>query len=73
MATYFLINFGIGAVAGLAFLIVKIVTMPKMCDSCKKLIRKGGVWRYECRYNHSEGFGFDRCPKYCPYYDPKEF
>lgn len=33
MATYFLINFGIGAVAGLILLIVKIATMPKMCDS----------------------------------------
>ena len=78
MATYFLINFGIGAVAGLVFLIIKIATKPKMCDSCKKLIRKGGgVWRYKCRYRYSEEFGFtnrfDRCPKYCKYYEPKEF
>lgn len=35
MATYFLINFGIGAVTGLAFLIIKIATRPKLCDSAR--------------------------------------
>ncbi len=60
-------------------IIIKIATKPKMCDNCKKLIRKGGSigWRYECRYDNSEKSGFterfDRCPKYCQYYDPKEF
>lgn len=76
---YLLINVCIGVLAGLIFLIVKIATKPKMCDSCKRLIRKGGIgaWRYECRYNYSEELDFtekfDRCPKYCKYYDPKEF
>lgn len=75
---YLMINVGIGVLAGLIFLIIKIATMPKMCDSCKKLIRKGGkgARRYECSYNHPEEWGltmrFDRCPKYCKYYDPME-
>lgn len=73
---YLLINVGFCVIAGLIFLIVKIATMPKMCDNCKKLVRKGGIgWRYECRYDNSEKSGFterfDRCPKYCKYYDPK--
>lgn len=75
---YLMINVGIGVLAGLVFLIIKIATKPKLCDSCKRLARKGGIgWRYECRYNHFEESGltmrFDRCPKYCKYYEPKEF
>ena len=75
MATYFLINFGIGAVAGLAFLIIKIATKPKLCDSCKRLRRKGGgeLWNYECRDAYGDSRRFKRQPVYCKDYVPKEF
>lgn len=70
---YLLINVGIGVFAGLIFLIVKIATKPKMCDSCKRLVRKGGYWKYECRDKYGLPQRFDRCPVYCELYDPKEF
>lgn len=75
MATYFLINFGIGAVAGLAFLIIKIATKPKLCDNCKRLRKKGGggFWKYECRDAYGDFREFKRQPVYCKDYDPKEF
>lgn len=50
---------------------------PKMCDSCKHLLMKGGArYRYDCGRDCGKPFGstrsydYDDAPEYCSYYVP---
>lgn len=73
---YMLINFGIGVLIGAIYLIVYKSRKPKLCDTCNRLIRKGGgSWKYSCRYffeSNVNAHEFNRCPKYCVLYEQRD-
>lgn len=46
------------------------------CDSCKYLIRKGGLWKYYCNCQKANEMGFthhfDTAPEYCGLWEPRK-
>lgn len=47
-----------------------------MCDSCERLVYKGGEgdWKYICKLPETEAFRkSDSIPQYCKYYTPRDF
>ena len=69
---------GVCIVAALTILAVRLVKKaikPPICLSCKKLESYGGKgWKYTCRGGRYQYIAdsFDRAPKYCVHYEPKE-
>ena len=43
---------------------------PNPCDSCKHLLRKGGGYLF--KYSCTKASQFDRQPKYCARYEPRD-
>ena len=65
----------IGGIVAVGAALYKAHERSIPCNSCKYLVKRGGLWKYTCKRDTSAwslSDSFDTPPKYCKYYKHTE-